>query len=221
VRAKLFWCSRSYMDHNGCFIKDGMIVFQKDGQQEEIIPAVEVGLKGDHNMENILTSICAARLRGLELDVVKRIAREFQGVSDRQELVREVDEITYINDTTATQPDAVIAALKRFGADADVILIAGGMDKGAEYDKLANQIAETCKHLVLFEGDASKMISDKVGDRVKKTGKIMSMKDAVLHAKSLAASGDIILLSPAAASFNMFKNEFDRGEQFREEVRNL
>ena len=221
VRAKLFWCSRSYMDHNGCFIKDGMIVFQKDGQQEEIIPAVEVGLKGDHNMENILTSICAARLRGLELDVVKRIAREFQGVSDRQELVREVDEITYINDTTATQPDAVIAALKRFGADADVILIAGGMDKGAEYDKLANQIAETCKHLVLFEGDASKMISDKVGDRVKKTEKIMSMKDAVLHAKSLAASGDIILLSPAAASFNMFKNEFDRGEQFREEVRNL
>ncbi len=221
VRGQLYWCSRKYMDHNGCFIKDGMIVFRKEGQEEEIVPVDEVGLKGEHNMENILTSICAARLRGVASDVVKKITKEFQGVSDRQELVREVDEITYINDTTATQPDAVIAALKRFGADADVILIAGGMDKGVEYDALADQIAETCKHLVLFDGDASQMISEKVGDRVKKTEKILSMKDAVQHAKSLAASGDIVLLSPAAASFNMFKNEFDRGEQFREEVRNL
>jgi len=221
VRGQLYWCSRNYMEHNGCFVKNGVIVFRKDGQEESILPISEVGLKGDHNMENILTSVCAARLRGLSLDIIKKIVQEFQGVSDRQELVREVDEITYINDTAATQPDSVIAALKRFGDDADIILIAGGDDKGSEYDGLAQEIIKSCKYLILFEGDASKIISEKVGTGIKKTEKIMSMKDAVLHAKSLAASGDIVLLSPGADGSNMFKNEFDRGEQFREEVRNL
>lgn len=221
VRGRLFWCSKTAMEHDGCFIKDGVITFRRDGKEEQIVPVSEVGLQGEHNMENVLTSICAARLRNIDLDVIRNVTRDFKGVSDRQELVREVDEITYINDTTATQPDSVIAALKRFGEDADVILIAGGADKGSNYDGLAQEIVKTCKHVILFEGEASKIISEKVGSAVKKHDKILSMKDAVLLAKSLASSGDIILLSPGADGSNMFQNEFDRGEQFREEVRNL
>jgi len=221
VKGKLFWASREYQEADGCFIKDGKIVFQRDGKEEEVIAMSDVALKGEHNVENILTSTAAALLRGVSMIHVQKVLREFAGVSDRQELVREVDEISYVNDTTATNPDAVMMALKRFGADADVILIAGGMNKELEYEQLAGEIVKTCKHVVLFEGDASDLIEKHLNGRVPIDTGVKSMKEAVQKAKAAAANGDIVLLSPAAASFNMFKNEFDRGEQFREEVRNL
>ena len=221
AKGQVFWCSKTYQKENGCYVKDGAIVFRRDQKDEVILPVAELGLKGDHNLENVLTSIAAAKLRGVETAIIKKIATEFKGVSNRQELVREVDEITYINDTTATNPDAVLAALNHFGADSDIILIAGGMDKALKYEELGNAIASTCKSLVLFQGDASDMIEMAVGARVPIKKGIKTMKEAVQMAKGLAASGDIVLLSPGATSFNMFKNEFDRGEQFREEVRNL
>ncbi len=221
VKAKLSWCSQSYQDHDGCFVKDGQIVWRHDGNEEVVVPVAEVALKGDHNMENVLTSVCAAALRGVDLESIAAVVRTFEGVSDRQELVREVDEISYVNDTTATNPDAVIAALKRFGADGDIILIAGGQNKELEYQTMADEVAKTCKHVVLFDGDASDLFEKALGDRVPISKDIASMEAAVQTAKSLAAKGDIVLLSPGAASFNMFKNEFDRGEQFREEVRKL
>lgn len=221
VKGKLFWCSKNYQDHDGCYFKDGQVVFRRESKDQTIVPVAEIGLKGEHNIENVLTSICAAMLRGLPLDVVEKITREFKGVSDRQELVREVDEISYINDTTATMPDAVIAALKRFGADADIILIAGGVNKGMNFDTLAEEIVKSCKHVVLFEGDASDTIAEKIAGRVPVEVGIKTMKEAVQKAKAASATGDIVLLSPGAASFNLFQNEFDRGEQFREEVRNL
>ncbi|PIX62013.1 UDP-N-acetylmuramoyl-L-alanine--D-glutamate ligase [Candidatus Uhrbacteria bacterium CG_4_9_14_0_2_um_filter_41_50] len=221
AKGKVFWCSKTYQEADGCYVKDGQVVLRQDGKDQMIIPVAELGLKGDHNLENVLTSVAVAILWGISLEVVQKIAREFKGVSDRQELVREVDEITYVNDTTATNPDVVMAALNRFGADGDIILIAGGANKELSYSDLGDAIANTCKHLILFNGDASQMIEDAVADRVPTTSGIDSMKKAVQTAKSLAASGDIVLMSPGAASFNMFKNEFDRGEQFREEVRNL
>jgi UDP-N-acetylmuramoylalanine--D-glutamate ligase len=218
---KLFWCSKEYQEGDGCFVKDGTIVVRRDGQEEAILSVAEVALQGEHNLTNVLTSVCACVLRGVNLDAIRTSLKEFKGVSDRQELVREVDEISYINDTTATNAEAVIAALKRFGADKDVILIAGGVDKGLSYDALADEIANTCKHLVLFEGTASDRIQDALNGRVPLTDHVSSMKEAVQAAKAHAATGDVVLLSPAGSSFNMFKNEFDRGEQFREEVRNL
>lgn len=221
VKGKLFWASREYHEENGCFAKDGKIVFRQEGKEEDVLAIDEIALKGEHNMENILTSVAAALLRGVSMENVRKILREFKGVSDRQELVREVDEITYINDTTATNPDSVIAALKRFGADGDIILIAGGVDKELQYDHLAEEIPKSCKHVILFEGTASDMLEKNIAGRVPTTSGVKSMKEAVQTAKSLAASGDIVLLSPGAASFNIFRNEFDRGEQFREEVRNL
>ncbi|MBU1126059.1 UDP-N-acetylmuramoyl-L-alanine--D-glutamate ligase [Patescibacteria group bacterium] len=221
ARGKLFWASKTYQEVDGCFVKGTKIVFRNEGREEEIISVDQIALKGDHNMENILSSISAALLRGVSLENVRKVLEEFKGVSDRQELVREVDEISYVNDTTATNPDAVIVALKRFGADADIILIAGGVDKELQYDELAEAIVKTCKQVILFEGSASDMLEEKIKGRVPVTNKINNMNEAVTKARALAKSGDIVLLSPGAASFNLFLNEFDRGEQFREEVRNL
>lgn len=220
VKGKLFWCSKTYQDHDGAYIKDGKVVFRKEGQTTEILLLENVALKGDHNIENILTSVCAAMLRGVPVDIVQKILREFKGVSDRQELVREVDEISYINDTTATNPTAVVAALKHFGAEKDVVLIAGGQDKEMDFAEMMDEAAKACKHIVFFPGTATDKMKPLLADRVP-SETAQSMKEAVQKAKAAAAKGDIVLLSPGAASFNMFKNEFDRGEQFREEVRNL
>lgn len=221
VKGQLFWCSRTYMDHDGCYVDNGMIVFQRNGNKEEILPLEEVSLKGAHNEENILTAVCAAKLYNIAKEAIVGALKEFAGVPDRQELVREVDEITYINDTAATQQDAVIAALDRFGADGDIVLIAGGVDKEGKYDLLAPRILDTCKHVILFEGDASDIIEKNLGGRIPVEAGIKTMQDAVDKAKAAAATGDIVLLSPAAASFNLFANAYDRGEQFREAVRNL
>ena len=228
AQGKLFWCSKEYMEKDGCFVKDGMIVFRQDGKDTDVIAWDEVALQGEHNLENVLTSVCASLLRGVSMENVRKIAREFKGVSDRQELVREVDEISYVNDTTATAPDAVVAALKHFGADSDVILIAGGVDKvatidadGKAYDDMVANIVKTCKHVVLFEGTASDVLEKKIGSQVPLDTGVKTMKEAVEKAKAASATGDIVLLSPGASSFNLFQNEFDRGEQFREEVRNL
>ncbi|PIQ67621.1 UDP-N-acetylmuramoylalanine--D-glutamate ligase, partial [Candidatus Uhrbacteria bacterium CG11_big_fil_rev_8_21_14_0_20_41_9] len=129
--------------------------------------------------------------------------------------------ISYINDTTATNPTAVVAALKHFGADKDVILIAGGMDKMLDYEPMTDEIPKACKHVILFEGDASDKIEKLLNGKVSIETGVKSMKEAVTRAKAVSSVGDIVLLSPGAASFNLFANEFDRGEQFREEVRNL
>lgn len=220
VKGKLFWCSRTYQDHDGCYVKNDTVVFQKDGQITEVLPMAEVALKGDHNVENVLSSVCATLLRGVPLEHVQSVLKVFRGVSDRQELVREVDEITYVNDTTATNPTAVVAALKRFGAEKDVILIAGGQDKRMAFEEMMEEVAATCKHVVFLPGDASDIMHKLLNGRVESTV-AHSMKEAVQSAKEHADKGDIVLLSPGAASFNLFKNEFDRGEQFREEVRNL
>ena len=221
VKSKLFWCSTTYQEEDGCYVKGDKIVMRRDGADTEVVSVADVGLKGEHNMTNVLTSICGALLRGADVAAVSEVVKDFKGVSDRQELVREVDEISYVNDTTATNPDAVIAALKRFGADGDIILIAGGQNKDMPFEGLAEEIVKTCKHVVLFEGDASELLKKHIGDRVPMSVDMGSMEQAVQTAKAQAATGDIVLLSPGAASFNQFENEFDRGEQFREEVRKL
>lgn len=220
VKGKLFWCAKAWQDHDGCYVKDGSVVFRKDGVDVTLVPVTELGLQGEHNLENVLTSACGALLRGVAVDAVADVLRAFKGVEDRQELVREIDEISYINDTTATTPDATVAALKRFGAKDDVVLIAGGVDKKMDFASLIATIPPTCKALILFPGDASDIIEKGVIGKVS-IEKASSMKEAVAKARAAAVGGDIVLLSPGAASFNMFKNEFDRGEQFREEVRTL
>ncbi|MBU0613682.1 UDP-N-acetylmuramoyl-L-alanine--D-glutamate ligase, partial [Patescibacteria group bacterium] len=206
VKGKLFWFSKTYMEHDGCYVKGDMIVMRQGSVEEDVIPTAELGLGGEHNLENVLSSICAARLRGISLEIVQKIAREFKGVSDRQELVREVDEISYINDTTATNPSAVIPALKRFGVDSDVILIAGGVDKKMDYKEMIEEAVKTCKHIILFEGDASDMMESVIAGRVPVEKGVKTMKEAVQKAKAVSKTGDIVLLSPGAASFNLFKN---------------
>lgn len=220
VRGQLWWFSKGEIEGNGCGVEDGNLIFQQDGQKTLVVPLEEIALKGEHNLENIASATCAALVRGVPLAGVQRVLRHFKGVPDRQELIREVNEIAYINDTAATSPDAVVAAIKHFGDKEHLILICGGVDKKLVFDDLAAIIPDKVKTVILFPGSASEILQQKLAGKVAIQVAI-SMKEAVQKATALATTGDVVLLSPGAASFNMFKNEFDRGEQFREEVRNL
>lgn len=222
VKGKLFWFSKEYQDHDGCYMKDGNVIFRRNGTNMTIVSVSDIALKGEHNIENILSASCAAMLSDISLVDIAGVLKSFEGVTDRQEIVREVDEITYVNDTAATGPDAVVAALRRFHGEKpqDIVLIAGGVNKNLAFKDLAEEVVKTCKSVFLLPGDASDLLVTAIGTRIPVT-KVTSMKDAVQKARAAAVRGDTVLLSPGATSFNLFRNEFERGEQFREEVRNL
>lgn len=222
VKAQLFWYSLQPAEagEQGCFVQNGEVVFVRNGQTTPILPVAEVKIQGTHNLSNALAGACAAILGGAALADVADVLRVFEGVADRQEIIREIDEVTYVNDTTATAPDAVVPALERFGKEKKVILIAGGVDKKLSYTRMCEGIVTYAKHLILFPGTASDIIEPAVLGKVK-IEHAHSMAEAVKKAAALAERGDTVLLSPGGSSFNMFKNEFDRGDQFREEVRNL
>lgn len=139
---------------------------------------------------------------------IKKAIDNFKGLEGRLEFVKEINKIKYFNDTCATHPEAVIFALNKFNKP--IILIAGGADKNLNFRKLNQEINKRVKALILLPGTASKKIRTK-----NSIFRVKNMQEAVLKANQVARSGDIILLSPACASFGLFKHEFDRGEQFK------
>jgi len=193
---------------------------------EKILKAIKIKdfkLIGKHNLSNLSAAITVARLLKVPVVSINKSIKSFKGVPSRQEFIKEVDGVKYFNDTTATMPEAVIAAINAFGdafIDSKLILICGGQNKGLDFLELTKIIKEKVDNLILLPGTASdKIEKDFLGyDRMYK---VSSMQEAVLTAKKIAERGDIVILSPGAASFNLFKNEFDRGEQFIKAVKNL
>jgi len=173
-------------------------------------------IKGEHNYYNILAAVAATRIYELPIKIIKRVVENFEGVPNRQELVREIDGVKYYNDTCATSVEAMVAMFNRFGKEYEgkIVMIAGGVDKGLDYELVLNDMKKYLKSLLLFEGTASEKISSVVSPYVDTHKYFDSMKDAVDKARELAKEGDMVILCPGASSFNMFVNEFDRGQQF-------
>ena len=180
-------------------------------------------LSGKHNYYNMLAAITTARIYDISLDLIKSIVENFKGVKGRQQFVREIEGVKYYNDTCATSVEAIEAMLSRFGENnkGKIIMIAGGIDKGLDYTKVVPKMKDYLKSLVLFEGTASEKISELINDDIDAYKYFNSMKTAVDKARGLASDGDMIILCPGGASFNMFINEFDRGDQFVEYVNSL
>jgi UDP-N-acetylmuramoylalanine--D-glutamate ligase len=168
---------------------------------------------GEHNRANAALAAEAARALGVDDDTIRRALVSFEGVPDRLELVREHRGVRYYNDTTATTPDALVAALAAFGhGPGGTVLIAGGADKGLDYDGAARAIAAQAKAIVALPGAATdKLLAELDGVPVRYAA---SMDDAVAEAAAAAQAGDVVVLSPGAASFGLFENEFDRGSRF-------
>lgn len=186
---------------------------------EEILNINDIKIPGRHNVENYMTAI-AAVYDLVDKDIINKVAREFGGVPHRIELVRTIDGVRYYNSSIDSSPNRTINTLNVFSEP--VVLIAGGKDKGIPYDEIGSPIAEHVKTLILI-GATSKVIDE----AVKKTGKtvptffVNTYNEAVIKAKESATSGDVVLLSSASTSFDMFNNFEERGNLFKELVNKL
>ncbi|MEA2526444.1 MAG: UDP-N-acetylmuramoylalanine--D-glutamate ligase [Thermomicrobiales bacterium] len=194
----------------------------RDGEREETIaiPA-HVRSGGEHLLANAAAAAAAAWLRGAPAEAIGRGLIGFRGVKDRNERVGEVAGVEYVNDTAATTPIATIAALRAY-AGRTVHLIAGGSDKRVELAPLADAAADHAGSIYLLNGTATPRLVELLGRRgAAYSGPFDSMEAAVIAAAAAARPGEVVLLSPGCASFGLFRDEFDRGEQFRQAVRML
>ena len=182
-----------------------------------LIGIEEIKIKGVHNLENAMAASAMALLAGCPAEAVIDSLRRFEGLEHRLEPVRELGGVTYINDSKGTNVGAVLKSLESFSNP--VVLIAGGRDKAGEFSLLRDMVKERVKALILI-GEASEKIKKALGD-ITQTVMAQSLKDAVEASRDLAEKGDIVLLSPACASFDMFTDFEDRGRQFKRIVMEL
>ena len=177
-------------------------------------------LAGRHGAHNALAALAVATLAGVSPNAIARGLEAFRGVKDRMETVAELDGVTFINDTTATAPAATVAALDASVATAgQVHLLAGGADKGLDPSPMAEAAARHQVKVYLFAGTATPALESALRTRgLTPRGPFAGMSEAVAAARCEARPGDVILLSPGCASFGLFRDEFDRGDRFRETV---
>lgn len=173
---------------------------------------------------NIEAAIAIAKFFKISKKNIKEVISNFKGVSNRQELISIKRGVRYINDTTATTPQSVIFAINEFKEKfprAKIVLISGGMDKELEYKNLASEIKKSVNSIILLPGSATDKIKDRLNKLKVDYSNSASMTEAVKISESMAEKGDVVLLSPGAASFNLFKNEFHRGDEFKKAVKQL
>ena len=224
VVCRRFWFSKKYFsEQNGCFVKGKAIYLRKEGKVIKKANLNDIKLFGWHNLENVLAALAAVAPFRIPAKDIKSVLNKFPGLPGRLELVREAGGIKYINDTTATTPDAAMAALK-LAKRKNVILIAGGDTKNipdAKYKELAKLMKQRCKAIILFSGRGSEQIRTQLKAVKFKpfVFGVSEMTEAVSLAQSFSRKGDTILLSPSCASFDLFINEFDRGAQFERAVK--
>ena len=232
---KIIWNSITQAVRPGCYVEEDKIMFDSvpsipakgektSGESMEIMKTSEVKLIGRFNLENVTAAICAVAASGVsDIAAIVRAVSDFRGLPHRLEFIREFKEVKFYNDSFSTTPETAMAAISAFAEP--IILIAGGSEKNADYGGLARIIADGKVKALLAIGKTGSKIAA-LARKAGYQGRIIDqnledMKEIVSACNQIAAPGDIALLSPAAASFDMFKNYKDRGEQFRESVENL
>ncbi|MFH1784270.1 MAG: UDP-N-acetylmuramoyl-L-alanine--D-glutamate ligase [bacterium] len=200
----------------GVYISQGNIIARLDGKGSSF-PLSVIKIPGMHNVENVLASVAVSIILNVENDILIEAISGFGGVEHRLETVREINGVKFINDSKATNVDSVIRALESFNAP--IVLIAGGRDKGSPYTPLKELVREKVKALVLL-GEGAQKIKEELGTETD-VSLVVSMKEAVKVSFKVAAKGDIVLLSPACSSYDMFENYEERGRVFKELVKAL
>lgn len=216
-KGSVYWFSRRQPVENGTCVRDDQIIFHSSGRDVPVLPIKEIQLKGAHNLENVLAAACVGMLAGCEAQQVRKAVAEFAGVEHRLEPVATINGVAYYNDSKATNVDATIKALESFPGNIHIIL--GGKDKGSDYTVLVPLLRDRARGAYLIGAAAEKIASQIQGaTRIVHSG---TLDRAIRQATEAAASGDIVLLAPACASFDQFENYEQRGRIFKELVHAL
>ena len=219
TKAEVIYFSRQKKLEKGVFLQDGWIINGLGNEREKLIAVDDLALVGPHNLENILAVVTCALLLEVDKEKIISTLKSFTGLEHRLEKFATIEGVSYINDSKATNPAAAIKALQSFPDS--VILIAGGMDKKSDFSDFAQEISQRVKKLILLGETANE-----IEQEVKKIGydnliHVNSLKEAVTKASGLSEEGDVVLLSPACASWDMFSSYKERGNLFKSAVYEL
>ncbi|HVZ58534.1 MAG TPA: UDP-N-acetylmuramoyl-L-alanine--D-glutamate ligase, partial [Patescibacteria group bacterium] len=223
TQGQIFWVTRERASiDQGCYIKDGAIWMSMRGSEWKIIDTDKIALPGKHNWENASSAALAATLSGADKEAVVKVLQSFTGLPHRIELVREVKGVRYYDDSIATNPESAIAAIESF--ESPKILILGGVTEGSSFEQLGEIIAKesTIKAIIGIGKEwptiKAAIEKNKPFEHLLFIEGATTMQQVVQAASKVAESGDVVLLSPACKSFDMFKNYKERGDKFKKEV---
>lgn len=216
-KSKTYWFSTKERVKDGCWLDNNRVIFSKNGKEEFSTNVSDIFIRGEHNIQNAMAVIIASKIFDFENDKILRALNTFKGVEHRLEFVKEIEGIKFINDSKATNIDSVIVALKSF--DEPIFLILGGLDKGNDYSIIEDLVIKKVKKIYAIGSSAEKIFNyfhNKVKTEIRK-----DLEEVVASALSEARAGDVVLLSPACASFDMFENFEHRGKVFKEIVNRI
>lgn len=210
--------------YEGAFLRGSDIILRRNHEDVVVMSVHDIQLRGLHNTANVLAAVAAVNALGIELDPIRNAVRGFTGVEHRIEFVRELDGVKYFNDSIGTSPARSIAGITSF--DEPVVLIAGGSDKNIGFERFSEVVVKKVKTLVLI-GNTAQKIESAVEYESKRVGiwvpilRCETFEEAIRSARNSAQPGDVVLLSPACASFDMFGSFAERGRIFKEIVGTL
>ena len=217
AKPQVLWFSRKQRVAQGAFVKEGEILFRREGAEETILKLTDIPLAGAHNVENVLAAVAATRLAGAEPAAIAKGVRSFAGVEHRLEFVAEIGGVRFYNDSKATNVDATLKALDAFPGR--ILIILGGKDKGSDYTVLQAPLREKAILALLIGAAADKIEKQIAGSvAIEQAGTLERAVETAAHA---ARAGDVVLLAPACASFDQFQNYEHRGRVFKELVHQL
>ena len=219
AKSNVYWFSGTKIVRQGAFVRDGVVCWieKEGGKSEPILPISEIGLKGAHNVENVLAAVCAARLSGIEAEKIREAVASFKAVEHRLEYVCTANGVEYFNDSKATNVDAAIKAVASFKGCVHLIL--GGKDKDSDYTQMNEILTDRVKSVYTIGSAAEKIERQLAG--VVKIVTAGTLASAVAKAAQAAVAGDVVLLAPACSSFDQFENYEHRGRVFRQLVMDL
>ena len=215
TRARTIFFSRRRELDEGIFLRAGSLIHRESGAERELITREEIKLRGDHNLENVMSALAAGVACGASADSMRASVRNFKGVEHRLEFVAEINGVKFYNDSKATNVDAAIKCIEAFDGGVNVIL--GGKDKGGDYSPLAPLVRERCSNVILIGAAADKIAA--ALENTRPLRRAATMREAVEIGLKISKPGEIVLLAPACASFDMFDNYEHRGRVFKDAVR--
>lgn len=217
ICARKFWFSLHLKPENGIYFDEGVLHYMVDGQEKFSFSTEKIFIKGMHNVQNAMAAFLAAAVIGLDPQQIAQAIYSFKGVAHRLEFVTERDGVLFINDSKGTNPASTVQAI--YAYDQPMVLLLGGRNKGSDFSELMELIKKRVKQCIIY-GEAAGEIK-RAADEAGYTSYIMAndFADAVALAKNNASSGDVVMLSPACASWDSFDNFEQRGDKFKELVK--